>query len=401
VVGGGVAGMRAALYLADAGHKVVLAEKDSFLGGQVMRLDKVYPTDHCAFCPVWPLAAACRSHPGITTRLSTQVLALKKKEASTVAVLRTTCSPVSAVDCVFCGLCLDVCPRKAISGRRDDIPYDPASPPLVVIRSEACDGCGECAARCPTRAIDLSVLKDGKTVEERLRVQGVIFATGFEEPVPGPAPEFGAHSHPDILTAMAFEKTVAEFRAEGALRCPSDKRLAKSIAFVQCAGARDRRYLAYCSAVCCMHAAKQARWLKRRDPALDVAVFYTDLRAPGKGQERYMRAAASEGVRLIRRRPGLVSPLDQRQRKGILIRHEEKDKVLSTVVDIVVLNGGLACSPGLERESAQAPLSSSCGFCREPADIARSVIQAGDAVNAFLAGPSRPEKEEATEAPHA
>lgn len=394
VVGGGVAGMRAALCLADAGKPVFLAEKDGFLGGQVLRLDKVYPTDHCAFCPVWPFARACREHPRIRVLLHTTFMDLEERDGARIALLRASLPSVDADSCIFCGLCKAACPKKAILDHPADLPWDPAAPPSVSLDAALCDGCGACVQVCPVNAIDLSRLHAAASEELRLPVADCIFAGGFYEPRPAPAPEFGGHSHPDILTAMAFEAWTAEFRSgSGALRCLSDQRPARRIAFIQCAGARDRRYLAHCSAVCCMHAAKQARWMKRRNPDLEISIFYTDLRAPGKGQEHYMRRAADEGIRMLRRRPGLVAPLDPAREKGILIRHEQDDTVCSTIVDIVVLNGGLASCPAsssascaglpVHAEGVRPPLS--CGFCREPADIAQSVIQGAGAASRILA----------------
>ncbi|MDR1855958.1 MAG: 4Fe-4S binding protein [Desulfovibrio sp.] len=393
VAGGGVAGMQAALHLADAGVPVVLAEREGFLGGQVFRLDKVYPTDHCAFCPVWPKARACRSHPLIRLRLKARLETVEEDGEGTVAVLRVAPDAVDADRCVFCGRCMAACPRGAVVGRPDDIPHDPSTAPRAIVLDDLCDGCGACAAACPASAIEKSALGRREPSFERIPVRTVVHATGFREPVPHPAPEFGAGTHPDILTAMAFEKLTAEFaKGDGPLRCPSDGRPAKSVAFVQCAGARDMRHIPHCSAVCCMHASKHARWLKRRDPSLDVAIYHTDLRTPGKGQEAYMRAARAEGVRFFHARPGLVAPLDQQRAKGVLLRHEAAEKVASTVVDLVVLNGGLACNPstvdgatpGNGTDSGRPGISRACGFCREPADIARSVIQAGAVVAALL-----------------
>ncbi len=381
VVGGGVAGMQAALDLANLGLPVRLVERDGHLGGQAMRLDKVYPTDHCAFCPTWTQAKSCREHPLIRVQINTRFEGLEGPEDAREAVLTRLPRPIDPDLCVFCGQCMAACPQKALRGRPDDLPWDPSVPPLPHLDAKHCDNCGKCASACPTGAIDLA--RPGETF--RLAVSDCIFAGGFYEPEPGPAPEFGAHSHPDILTAMAFEAWSAEFRANpaAALLCPSDKRPAKSIAFIQCAGARDKRYLPHCSAVCCMHAAKQAAWMKRRRPELDLTVFYTDLRAPGKGQEAYMRAAADAGVRMIRRRPGLAAPFNAPGGRGIAVRHEHLGDVTTTLADIVVLNGGLARCPRPDRTEA-APAAALgaerfCGFCSEPTDIAYSVVQAGHA----------------------
>ncbi|MDR2820054.1 MAG: 4Fe-4S binding protein [Desulfovibrio sp.] len=375
VVGAGVAGMQAALDLANFGRRVHLVEQDSHLGGQTLRLDKVYPTDHCAFCPVWTHAFACREHPRITVLTGTRFKGLRRGPEGDIALLEKAARLIDGDKCVFCGKCMEVCPRKALLGRAPDLPWDPAQPPVPWLDAGRCDACGKCGPACPAGAIDAA--RQTETFE--IAVGDCIFAGGFQEPRPAPAPEFGGHTHPDILTAMAFETLIAEYNAVPGekLRCPSDGRPVENLAFIQCAGARDRRFLSHCSAVCCMHAAKQASWLKRRQPDLDIAVFYTDLRTPGKGQEAYMKTAEKLGVRFVRRRPGLAAPVDGPSGKGIALRHEINARVATTLADIVVLNGGLACCPCPE-EAAEAG-AHPCGFCSEPADIANSVIQAGSA----------------------
>lgn len=378
VAGGGVAGMQAALDLANLGVPVHLAEREGHLGGQALRLDKVYPTDHCAFCPTWTHSLACREHPLITVNLWTRFVGLEERDGAKTAVLEKLPQFINTDACVFCGRCIAACPRKALSPRAADLPWDPSAPPVPHLAAALCDACGACADACPTGAITVSP----KAETIRLPVRECIFAGGFAEPKPAPAPEFGAHTHPDILTAMAFEELTAECNAHPAnpLRCPSDTRPARSVAFIQCAGARDKRHLEYCAAVCCMHAAKQAAWLKRRQPELAVTVLYTDLRAPGKAQEAYVRNAKKLGVDFFRRRPGLVAPVDGAGGKGIAVRHECAGNVGTTLADLVVLNGGLACCPFPEGDAArQAPAMKRCGFCAEPADIAHSVIQAGNA----------------------
>lgn len=371
--------MQAALDLANLGVPVLLAERAGHLGGQVSRLDKVYPTDHCAFCPTWTHSLACREHPLITVNIWTRFAGLEDAGGEKTAILEVLPRFISAEDCVFCGRCIEACPKKALAPRAADLSWDPSAPPVPHHDAALCDSCGQCAKACPAGAI--TAAPKGETV--RLAVRDCIFAGGFTEPESHPAPEFGAHSHPDILTAMAFEKLSAECNADPAapLRCPSDKRPARSLAFIQCAGARDRRHLEYCASVCCMHAAKQAAWLKRRQPDLAVTVLYTDLRSPGKGQEAYVRAAKNLGVAFFRRRPGLVAPVDGPKGKGIAVRHETCGSVGTTLVDLVVLNGGLARCPFPEGHPAAACKSAgkSCGFCAEPADIAHSVIQAGNA----------------------
>ena len=373
VVGAGVAGLQAALDLARLGVPVELADRHDHLGGQVMRLDKVYPTDHCAFCPVWPLAKACLDHPLISVRLQTTVTDIMPEGDRFTATLHSQSPAVSPEACVFCGRCLPTCTKGALSERHPLLTWDPSRPPVVRLDQSRCDRCGACVAACPAGAIDLSASVQDCTLE----VADVILATGFEEPSPSPVPEFGAYTHPDIRTAMEFENWSAEHRVNGPVCRPSTGQIACSVAFVQCAGARDRRHLAYCAAVCCMHAAKQARWLKRRQPDTTCVLFYTDLRAPGKAQESYIRSAREAGVTCIRVRPGLVLGTPD---AGAVVRYEDPatGRVVTDGFDMVVLNGGLAQCPLPKATAAAVPASAErrCGFCEAPGDIAQSVVQA-------------------------
>ncbi|MCR5815000.1 MAG: 4Fe-4S binding protein [Desulfovibrio sp.] len=387
VVGGGVAGMHAALRLSDLGIPVLLVERNAYLGGMVMRLDKVYPTDHCAFCPTWTTALACYRSALIQVALNTEVTDFSTNGNEISVSLRQQKPAIDPALCLFCGACRTSCPSNALLERDPQRTWDPALPPSMSIDPARCNGCGHCVEACPVNAIDLSRQEEAIT----LPVGDVLFATGFEEPKPSDprqAPEFGVGSHPDILTAMEFEAWYNETLDAKELQTRSTGRPAQSVAFIQCAGARDQRHLPYCAAVCCMHAMKQARWLKRRNPNIAITIFYTDLRAPGAGQERYMRLGAQEGIRLLRARPGLVMASEA---SGIGVRYEqpESGQAVGERFDLVVVNGGLA---QCRLSKAPTPPSESkpvhrCGFCAEPADVATSVIQG--AAEAYAAAQRR------------
>jgi heterodisulfide reductase subunit A-like polyferredoxin len=222
---------------------------------------------------------------------------------------------------------------------------------------------------------------------ERFAAEEVIFATGFRESAPEIAPEFGLGSHPDIISAMAFEALSREDGPHGgSVTRPSNGRAVRSLAFIQCAGSRDVRYQAYCAGVCCMHALKQARWALRRDPGLSCALFYTDLRSVGKSYESYARAAEKQGLMLIRSRPGLVlAPGESRTTEGVVLRYEEmpSGKTILAEFDLVVLNSGLAMCP-VQSEKPGALTGSPgkagqkherCGFCQEPSDVSQAAVQ--------------------------
>jgi heterodisulfide reductase subunit A2 len=382
VAGAGVAGLSAALDLARLGIPVHLIEREGYIGGQVMRLDKLYPSDHCAFCPVWTDSAACLDHPLISIYGHTTLEGLEPSEGGITAELAVRSPAVDPDACVFCGLCLETCEAKGFQGaiipRQSGMPWDPAGSPTPILVPEFCSRCGECVTVCPTSAIDPGRL-DRPPQTIHLAVADVIFATGFAERNSVPLMEYSQENHPDLFTAMDFEAWTAEAGPNaGLIRRRSTGGTPRSIAFIQCAGARDQRFLAYCSSVCCMHALKQARWIRRRLPDVNTTIFFTDLRAVGKGYEAYARAAAEEGVLLVRSRPGLVFSLPEENGDSTLaVRYEDmrSGRVVTAEFDMVVLNGGLAACPlpGETRVSQDA--IHTCGFCREPADVSQSVVQ--------------------------
>lgn len=396
VVGAGVAGMTAALDLARMGVPVHLVEREGHLGGQVMRLDKLYPSDHCAFCPVWTDGAACLAHPLATVHRYTTLVDIEIVEGRTVAELSVQRPAVDPETCVFCGLCREACEARGVPGaiqmRPDRLPRDPAASPAPVLDPAICSRCGECASACPTGAVDPFRL-DRPPEYHYLVVSDVIFATGFAERIPETLTEYCPDGHPDLFTSMDFESWTSETGPNaGVMRRRSNGATPRSVGFIQCAGARDQRFHSYCASVCCMHALKQARWTRRRVPDASVAVFFTDLRAVGKGCQEYANAAAREGVLLVRSRPGLIFPLQEETGDSTLaLRYEDVStgRVITAELDIVVLNGGLSSCPlpGPTVLGERAHLS--CGFCREPGDVSQSVIQGSSAaalVAARMAG---------------
>lgn len=391
VVGGGVAGISAALDLARAGRSVHLVERGGELGGRTAQLDKLYPTDHCGFCPVWSEVRLCRRHPRITVHTWTTVFELVPGDGVQTAVLRRTPNAIDPAGCICCGRCRAVCADDAVALTAPHV-----HPPAFRIDAARCTGCGRCSEACPTGAVDLY----RQAEEQRVRIGGVIWATGFEVADLGLAPEFGAGSHPDIMDALAFETWIAEAGPNrGRVRC-HDGRPATQVAFIQCAGARDRRLQPQCSAVCCMHALKQARWVRRRQGDCRCVVFYTDLRTEGRGYEAYFRnEALAEGIEMVRARPGLVYPLPGGE--GIAVKYENTLTRTTAMerFDLVVLNGGLrpavpaaAENPGfLVGGFAEecVPGVRSCGFCKAPADVETAAVEGSAAAMETLAEVAR------------
>ncbi|MBN2516466.1 MAG: CoB--CoM heterodisulfide reductase iron-sulfur subunit A family protein [Deltaproteobacteria bacterium] len=387
IVGGGVAGITAALDLAETGRDVQLVDTAAFLGGQVAKLDKIYPTDHCAFCPLWTDIKKVRDHPRITVHTSSTLQNISEKDGQYTIVINKVHPVIDESLCIYCRRCLQECSAGAVRPL-----WEHASPPSFFIDTSICTNCGDCVDICPTGAIDLN----RTAVEIVLTVSDIIWATGFNEVDLTPLPEFGIGTHPDIMTSLEFEEWTAEAgRNEGSIIRKSNGNKPQNIAFIQCAGARDQRMLPYCSAVCCMHALKQAQWVKRREPNVVCCIFYTDLRTVGRDYYEYaIRQLEGMGVHLIRGRPGLIYALPDGD--GIAVTYENTMTQTREIArfDMVVLNGNLRPSQAQTVEGARGPSLDSegfvdttrddlsrfaGGFTLEPADIAESVIQGSSA----------------------
>ncbi len=393
IIGGGVAGISAALDIADAGRAVFLVENSPNLGGQVAKLDKLYPTDHCAFCPLWTDIKRLKEHHLITVHTSTEVKELRSIEGRLHAMIVKNPPAIDASRCVFCGKCERECSQKAIRPAGEHV-----YPPVCRVDLDVCNHCAACVTICPTAAINFQ--RAVETIE--LNIDHVVWASGFKEVDLTPLKEFGFGTHPDIMTSLEFEEWTAEAEInKGDIITKLNRSVPRNIAFIQCAGARDERMLPYCSAVCCMHAFKQAKWIKRRNPAIHCVIFYTDLRTVGRDYYEYSREEiGGSPIRLIRGRPSLIYPLPGGDGIAVKFENTETQKRDIWKFDMVVLNGNLRSSlewtdqekldsPALTEEGFVNPKSDgmsrfSCGFSMEPSDVAESAVQAASVAAGVL-----------------
>jgi heterodisulfide reductase subunit A len=330
VIGGGVAGIRAALDMANAGYPVVLVEREPSLGGNMARLSETFPTLDCSQCILTPLMVEVSRHPDIEVLTYSEVEEVNGFVGNFKVRIRKKASYVKAEDCTSCGDCTSACPqlipsefdmglawRKAIY-----IPFPQAVPSTYTLDADHCLNakldsetgfrvlaCVRCAEACKPKAIDFDMREE---VVER-EVGAIVVATGYRLKGGEPAVDCGYGVHPDVVDGLEFERLLsASGPTGGEIRRPSDGRVPRDVVFIQCVGSRDPAHgVPYCSRVCCMYTAKHVLLLKHKLHDVRATVFFMDVRAGGKGYEEFVqRVAQDERVLYLRGQVSQVVPRD-------------------------------------------------------------------------------------------
>jgi heterodisulfide reductase subunit A len=366
VLGGGVAGLQAALDLADQDFSVAIAEKGASIGGKMIRLSKVFPTLDCASCITTPKMAAAAHHPNITLFTHCDLQSLEPGPDGFQVSLREKPRLVDAAKCVGCRKCEYQCPvlvpdeeqggfsaRKAIY-----IPFSNAIPQIALLDTENCLWCGQCAKVCPTEAVDYLQ----KPKDHLLEVGAVVLATGYEVTPLENKTQYGRGTIPNAITALQMERLLAPHGPFNRVLRPSDGREPDSIAFIQCAGSRDKSLgVPYCSRVCCMYAIKQAMLLSGALPLADITIYYIDIRAFGKGYEQFFQNAQAMGIQFVKAKVSNLAPGPEGR---VTVRYEAQDQggVTTADHDLVVLSLGLI--PGWDPTNRCAVATAPDGFIK-------------------------------------
>ena len=357
VIGGGVAGMQAALDIADQGYQVVLVEKTPSIGGVMAMLDKTFPTLDCSACILTPRLSEVSRHPNIALLTYSEVIGITGEAGDFRVRVLKKARKVLEDKCSGCGECVPHCPVQVRNEFDQNLGYRkaiyigfPQSTPLIyTIDSDNCIKCELCVKSCEREAIDLTMEDE----EIEIPVGAIVIATGYQLFDVTQYRRLGYGRFKNVINALEYERLInAAGPTMGNLMRLSDGKIPKSIGFVQCVGARDvQKGVPYCSRVCCMYGIKNAVMAKelRHDDVKNVTVYYADIRAYGKGfEEFYTMAKERFGIKFIRGRVGEVEEVAKNKNITVWAENTETGEFLKNEHELLVLCPGILPPKGLK-----------------------------------------------------
>lgn len=421
VVGGGIAGIQAALEIANSHHKVYLVEREPSIGGHMVQLDKTFPTLDCSACILTPKMSEVGPHPYIELLTYSEVEEVSGYIGNFKVKIRKKARYVDEQKCTGCGVCQEKCPWKVTSefdmglGQRKVIytPFPQAVPNVPVIDREHCvyfqkGKCRVCEKFCEVGAVDFE--QEDKVVEAE--VGNIIVATGFQTFDPTLAAQYGYGKFDDVITGLQFERLSNATGPTGGNIRLKDGSTPRSVALIHCVGSRDENFHDYCSRVCCMYALKHSHLIKEKTDA-EVHQIFTDIRCFGKDYEDFYQRLVHEGVNFVRGKvQNITSTNGKKADQGrLVITAEDPDngKVSQVIADMVVLCTAIETQQDagkltqtfsisqkadgffLERHPKLDPVATMTdgiyvvGCCQGPKDIPDTVSQASAAAAQVLA----------------
>ncbi|MBS3765342.1 CoB--CoM heterodisulfide reductase iron-sulfur subunit A family protein [Candidatus Bipolaricaulota bacterium] len=376
VIGGGIAGIQAALDVAEAGNEVVLVEKEPTIGGHMAQLSETFPTLDCSQCILTPKMVDIDQHPNINLMTYSEVKDVSGYVGNYSVQLEEKPRYVDPDACNLCGDCEEVCPvnvpdefNQGLSSRKAiNIPFSQAVPSTYTLDKEACLGlnplrCNECSEACDADAVNFD--DSSRFIEEDFGA--IIVATGYDLYPKEEMGEYGYGQYEDVIDGLQFERLLsATGPTEGKVRRPSDGKVPEDIVFIQCSGSRDpENHNSYCSKVCCMYTAKHAKLYKENVPDGNAYVFYIDIRAGGKDYEEFIQEVREEDRVMYLK--GKVSKLKENEdRLKVWGVDEISGERIEIDADLVVLAQSIIPSSGADSTGEKLNLNmDQNGFYKE------------------------------------
>ncbi|MHA1976328.1 MAG: 4Fe-4S binding protein [Candidatus Hodarchaeales archaeon] len=424
VVGAGIAGIEAALQVANAGKEVILVEREPSIGGQMARFDKTFPTLDCSSCILTPKMVDIGQHDNVELLTYSEVVDFSGVPGKYNVKIRKKARSIDEELCTGCGVCEEKCPIKRIpnefySGLKNRKavyrPFPQAVPQYPVIDRKNCtyflkEKCRICEKECPTKAIDF--LQEDKVIE--IEAGAIILATGFEPYDPSEISQYRYGQYDNVFNAIEIETILnASGPTNGEFFLQKDGKFIdkspESVGIIHCVGSRDKNYNENCSRVCCMFSLKYAHLIKERTGA-DIYQFYIDIRAFGKGYEEFYDRLQEEGVVFIRGKPGKILKSEENGKEKLIVQVEDSlsQRPLHVPVDAVILSSaliarndarqvaslfGIGCGvkdffrelhPKLAPVDTQVDGIFLAGACQSPKDIPDAVAQGAAAASGAL-----------------
>jgi quinone-modifying oxidoreductase subunit QmoA len=307
VVGGGISGMTAALEAAECGKDVVLLEKNASVGGRVSQLYRYFPKLCHPTCGMEINLRRMKANKRLRLITMAEVVKIEGNPGSYTATVKIKPRYVNE-SCTACGEC-----ARAVEAEFDDeynyglgkrkgayLPFNMAFPQRYVLdpRILGTPDAERARASCKYGAVDLDMAE--QTID--LKVGAVVWATGWRPYDAAKIQPYGYDRIDNVITSVEFERMADPMGpTRGKLLRPSDGKEAKNVAFIQCAGSRDKNHLAHCSRICCMASLKQTTYVTERfgDEA-DISIYYIDIRAIDRFEDFYARVRSNPKVKFIK-----------------------------------------------------------------------------------------------------
>ena len=413
VIGGGISGITAALSLAKQGIEVHIIENKPTVGGNMIKIGKVFSpeklAEECSLCLFNPLINEAVQHSNINIMTNSEIKSSERKAGNFNLLIERKPGHVNEDKCTACGNCADICPVEVPNEWNENLmtrkaiykPFPQSVPDIYTIDDENCIKCGKCEKVCKMNAIDINM--KGEIVP--LNVGSIVIATGHKGFDLKKRPEYGYGRYDDVITQMELARIMGvNGPTDGKLLRPSNGKIPRRVVMVQCAGSRDEKPEGkrYCSKVCCMVSLKHASFIKHYYPDTEIVICYTDMRTPGM-YENYFRHVQSKGIKLVRGRPGDIT----KKGENIIVRLEDtlRREPIEIETDMVVLSEAMEPSEGTlkvaetlnvgltedmfvkEKHSKIKPVATDiegiyvCGTAQGPKDITESVSQANAAAS--------------------
>lgn len=306
VVGGGISGITAALEAAETGKDVVLIEKRPFVGGRITQLYKYFPKLCHPTCGLEINQRRIKANPRLTVLTLSEVTAVEGEPGAYSLTVRRTPRYIND-NCTACGDC-----ARAVEAEFEDefnygmskrkgawLPYNMAYPQQYVLDERILDTEDATRARdaCRYDAIDLDMKEETLT----LPAAAIVWATGWKPYDAARIQPYGYDRIPDVITSVELERMMDPFGPTKESCCVLDGKEARDVAFIQCAGSRDRNHLRHCSRICCMASLKQSTYLREQFGEDGRAtIYYIDIRAIDRFEDFYRSVQNDSNVRFVK-----------------------------------------------------------------------------------------------------